>query len=75
MKEIYNECENEYRLLDNKLQALSPFTIMDKGYSINSIDGKVITDVTSVKVGDTLETKMKNGTLISTVNEVKENGK
>lgn len=72
---VLNNKKNEYRLLDNKLQALSPFTIMDKGYSINSIDGKVITDVTSVKVGDTLETKMKNGTLISTVNEVKENGK
>ena len=72
---VLNNKKNEYRLLDNKLQALSPFTIMDKGYSINSIDGKVITDVTSVKIGDTLETKMKNGTLISTVNEVKENGK
>lgn len=72
---VLNNKKNEYRLLDNKLQALNPFTIMDKGYSINSIDGKVITDVTSVKVGDTLETKMKNGTLISTVNEVKENGK
>ena len=72
---VLNNKKNEYRLLDNKLQALSPFTIMDKGYSINSIDGKVITDVTSVKVGDTLETNMKNGTLISTVNEVKENGK
>ena len=72
---VLNNKKNEYRLLDNKLQALSPFTIMDKGYSINSIDGTVITDVTSVKVGDTLETKMKNGTLISTVNEVKEYGK
>ena len=28
-----------------------------------------------VKVGDTLETKMKDGIVISTINEVKNNGK
>jgi exodeoxyribonuclease VII large subunit len=71
---LYNK-KNEYRLLENKLSALNPFSIMDKGYSINSVDGKVVSSITDVKVGDTLETKMKDGTLISTVNEVINNGK
>ena len=48
---------------------------MDKGYSINSVDGKVVSSIKEVNVGDTLETKMKDGTLISTVTEVKNNGK
>ena len=48
---------------------------MDKGYSINSIDGKIITDVTKVKVKDKMKTQMKNGYLISEVIEVNEDGK
>ena len=72
---ILNNKKNEYRLLENKLQALNPFSIMDKGYSINSVNGKVVSSVEEVKVGDTLETKMKDGTLISIVNEVNNNGK
>lgn len=72
---ILNNKKNEYRLLENKLQALNPFSIMDKGYSISSVNGKVVSSVEEVKVGDTLETKMKDGTLISIVNEVNNNGK
>ena len=72
---ILNNKKNEYRLLENKLQTLNPFSIMDKGYSINSVNGKVVSSVDEVKVGDTLETKMKDGTLISIVNEVNNNGK
>lgn len=75
LQSILNNKKNEYRLLENKLSALNPFSIMDKGYSINSVDGKVVSSITEVKVGDTLETKMKDGTLISTVTEVNNNGK
>ena len=75
LQSILNNKKNEYRLLENKLSALNPFSIMDKGYSINSVDGKVVSSITEVKVGDILETKMKDGTVISTVNEVKNNGK
>ena len=72
---VLNNKKNEYRLLENKLNTLNPFSIMDKGYSINSVDGKVVSSVEEVKVGDTLETKMKDGIVISTVNEVSKNGK
>ena len=71
MQSILNNKKNEYRLLENKLSTLNPFSIMDKGYSINVVDGKVVSSVEEVKVGDTLETKMKDGTVISIVNEVK----
>ncbi len=75
LQSILNNKKNEYRLLENKLSSLNPFSIMDKGYSINSVDGKVVSSIKEVNVGDTLETKMKDGTLISTVTEVKNNGK
>ena len=48
---------------------------MDKGYSISSVNGNIITDVSKVKVNDILKTEMKNGYVISEIKEVKENGK
>ena len=48
---------------------------MDKGYSISSIDNKIVTTVEDIKKDDIMITKMKNGSVISKVMEVKENGK
>ncbi|MDE7095058.1 MAG: hypothetical protein K2O23_01065, partial [Anaeroplasmataceae bacterium] len=61
-------------ILDSKLGALNPLAIMDKGYSINSVDGVIITDVTKVKKDDILTTQMKNGEIKSRILEVKTNG-
>ena len=47
---------------------------MDKGYSISSINDKIITDCNDVNIDDVMETKMKNGMIISKVIEVKKNG-
>ena len=48
---------------------------MDKGYSINSVNGEIITDVTKIKKDDVLTTEMKNGKVLSKVVEVIEDGK
>ena len=48
---------------------------MDKGYSISRINGKIVTEVDNIEKGSVLETKMKNGTVISLVQEVKKNGR
>ena len=68
------EKKSSYRYISGKLEALNPLAIMDKGYSISSKDGNIITDVTKVKKDDILLTKMKNGEIKSRVLEVKENG-
>jgi len=72
---ILLEKKHLYDLYKSKLDSLNPLAIMDKGYSINSIDGEIITDVKKAKVGQRLQTQMKNGSLISEIIEVKENGK
>lgn len=66
---------NEYKLLSSKLETLNPLTIMDKGYSISSVDDKIVTDVLTVNVGDKMVTKMKNGEIRSVITEVIRNGK
>ena len=49
--------------------------VMDKGYSINRVNDKILTNIDNVKVGDTLVTELKNGKLTSKVVEVEKNGK
>jgi len=66
---------NEYKLLSTKLETLNPLSIMDKGYSISSVEDKIVTDVLSVKVGDNMVTKMKNGEIRSIITEVIQSGK
>lgn len=63
---------DRYRAL---LEEKNPLAIMSKGYSINSINGEIITDVNKAKKGDLLTTEMKNGKIISEVVEVIANGK
>lgn len=48
---------------------------MDKGYSISSINGKVVTKVNEVKVGDKISTRFSDGIIVSEVMEVKEDGR
>ena len=65
--------ENSFRVLDNTLQGINPLKIMDRGYSITSINDKIITDVNEVKIDDVIKTEMKNGYIKAKVIEVKEN--
>lgn len=75
---IQNILTNKKHLFDlrkSQLDSLNPLSIMDKGYSINRINDKILTDVKDVNIGDTLVTELKNGKVVSKVLEVKENGK
>ena len=53
-----------------KLNALNPNNVLSRGYSISlNADGKVIKNVKDVKVGDKLITVLKEGKLVSVVEE------
>lgn len=56
------------------LDALSPLAVIGRGYTITEKDGAVLTDVSNANVGDSIVTKLKNGTLVSEITEVKNNG-
>ncbi len=75
MNRILSDKKHMYELYKHRLDSVNPLAIMEKGYSINSINGEIITDIHKAKLGDTLQTQMKNGSLISKIIEVKENGK
>lgn len=56
------------------LDALSPLAVIGRGYTITEKEGAVLTDVSNANVGDSIVTKFKNGTLVSEITEVKNNG-
>lgn len=53
--------------LEQKLELLNPENILKKGYSLTIKDGKIITDASELKDGDTITTKLCIGTINSKV--------
>jgi len=61
--------------LAGQLHALSPLAVLERGYSITFDEqGKVLKQAGSVKVGDSIETKLHQGRIRSKVERVEENG-
>ena len=56
------------------LDALSPLAVIGRGYTITEKQGAVQTKKKNVNVGDSIVTKLKNGTLVSTITEVNADG-
>lgn len=54
-------------LIDAKLDSANPQKILNLGFSITRIDGKAVTDATTVTKGQTIETTLKSGTIKSTI--------
>ena len=67
--------KHEYDMLKNRLELNNPLSIMDRGYSISSVGDVIVSDIKQVKKDDLLTTRMKNGSVISKVLEVKEDGR
>lgn len=61
-----------FRLLTGKLEALSPLSILNRGYSITAKlpDGAIVKDAGMLRAGDTVETKLGKGKFRSKVEEV-----
>ena len=66
-----NNKNNKYTNLINKLSVLNPLNTLKRGYSITKLDNKVISSTKGIKVNDTLNIKVSDGEIISTVKEIK----
>ncbi|MBQ8487006.1 MAG: exodeoxyribonuclease VII large subunit [Prevotella sp.] len=54
-------------LAAEKLKMLDPTLLLKRGYSITTINGRVVSDATRLKPGDQIETRLEKGTIKSTV--------
>lgn len=56
--------------LAGKLESLSPLGVLKRGYSLTLCDGEVIGDLSDLKSGDLLETRLAQGKIYSRVERV-----
>jgi len=54
-------------VMERRTEALDPVRLLDRGYSITLKDGKAVRDASSLKAGDTIETRMARGRVVSVV--------
>ncbi|MFH1046430.1 MAG: exodeoxyribonuclease VII large subunit [Candidatus Omnitrophota bacterium] len=72
---LWQLCQQRYNVLTGKLQALSPLSVLSRGYSITlALPGeKALTDVATLSPGAEVKTRLLKGTFISKVEEILEN--
>ena len=65
--DVYNhKCE----LMINKLELLNPLNVLKKGYSLVTVNDKVVKSSDDVKINDTIKIKMHKGKLSAVVKEI-----
>ena len=75
INQILTMKKHRFELLKKELDSKNPLSIMERGYSISESEGKIVTSINDVKADSIMETKLIDGSIISKVLEVKENGK
>ena len=75
INQILTMKNHRFELLKKELDSKNPLSIMERGYSISESEGKIVTSINDVKADSIMETKLIDGSIISKVLEVKENGK
>lgn len=74
MEKILAKNQERFRILNGKLESLSPLKTLARGYSITTAEGRVIKDVSQVEVGDLISTRVKDGVIFSRVEGKKKEG-
>jgi exodeoxyribonuclease VII large subunit len=69
----FKESKLQVANLEKNLTILDPINILKRGFSITYHNGKSVKDVSEIEVGETIETKVYKGKIISTVKS-KNNG-
>lgn len=54
-----------------RVDALSPLSILSRGYSITEVNGKIVTNTTDIGVGDKINVILSNGRLSAVVEDIK----
>jgi len=71
IKDKINEYEWQVKNLKERLKALNPKDILNRGYSISTNEcGKIISSIDDAKKGDVIQTVLKDGKITSVIKEV-----
>ena len=70
LKMKINKHNELIKQLHLRLNNLNPQKVLERGYSISYINGRIVRDVSRIKARDELETRLANGRVLSTVKQV-----
>lgn len=73
VKQDIAEKQRDFSSLCAKLDAMSPLKILARGYGVASKEGKIISDINSVRKGDKINVMLNGGDIGCEVTEVKVN--
>ena len=61
--------ENSFRMLCTRLESVNPLAVLSHGYSmVEDSDGRIVSSVTDISVGDAIRIKLADGAIDATVN-------
>ncbi len=56
--------------MGKQLHQLSPLNVLDRGYAILFHDKETVTSISTIRVGDALSARLKDGTILTTVTDI-----
>ncbi len=75
MEKKLNKSKERFKILNSKMDTLSPLKTIKRGYSITYDEGdKPVTDISEVNKGDKVKTTIINGSFLSIVDKIEEDG-
>src|SRR6056297_3768331 len=75
MEKKLNKSKERFKILNSKMDTLSPLKTIKRGYSITyDEDENPVTDISEVNKGDKVKTTIINGSFLSTVDQIEEDG-
>lgn len=72
MEKILTKYKERFRILNGKLESLSPLKTLERGYSITTCNDRIIENITNVNKDDQLLTMINSGKIVSKVLKVEE---
>ena len=68
---LYKNKKTDLKNIIEKLKLLNPLNTLERGYSLTYIDNKVISSIKDINKNNTIKVRLKDGYIISKVEEVK----
>ncbi|HAR61938.1 MAG TPA: exodeoxyribonuclease VII large subunit [Candidatus Margulisbacteria bacterium] len=73
LHDIFDGSENKLGNLVARLESLNPLSILSRGYSVASINNKIIKKTIECKLGDSIATQVADGTIRSKIYQISTN--
>ena len=69
---IYKDRKTDLKNIIEKLELINPLGVLKRGYSLTTLNEKVLNDINSVSIGDNIKIRIKNGKIDAKVIDIKE---